>query len=168
MDLFKIFERKNKILPLNASDEDIVAMADGTMFDVTKVSDPIFANQTLGNSVAFKYPKKQITICSPANGILTTLFPTGHAFGIKTNMGIEILIHIGINTVNANGNGFSFGKFRQGDKVKSGDPIVTVNVKKLSNYFDMSTILIITKTNNKKIDFIPFQKVRKGQLIIHK
>lgn len=56
------------------------------------------------------------------------MFPTGHAFGITMKSGVALLVHIGVNTVKENGNGFTILK-KQGDSVKAGDPIVTVNLK---------------------------------------
>lgn len=58
------------------------------------------------------------------------MFPTGHAFGITMKSGVALLVHIGVNTVKENGNGFTILK-KQGDSVKAGDPIVTVNLKQL-------------------------------------
>lgn len=167
MSLLGLFKRKNKDLPkISVPDDEIVAIGDGQLFDVAEVKDPTFSQKLLGDSVAFKFPQDKISICSPANGTLTTVSPTGHAFGITTNDGVEILVHIGIDTVNAKGDGFTIEKVNQNDKVAAGDPIVTVDLKKLRKNYDMSTMLIITNPNNKKIEFIAPQEVKRGQSII--
>ena len=114
------------------------------------VSDPVFAEKMVGKSTAFKFNKDKVVLCSPANVTLSVLFPTGHAFGITTNEGVEILIRCGIDTVNANGDGFRILNKKQGDTVKTGDPVVEVNIKKLSAAYDMSTMLIITNPNGKE------------------
>lgn len=134
-------------------DNDIIAIADGELIDVSNVNDPVFAKQMLGKSIAFRFTKETVTLCSPANGVLELLFPTGHAYGIKMHNGVEILIHIGINTVNKNGEGFRILNKKQGDTVYAGDPIVEVDMKMLEKEFDMSTMLIITNNNNCKIEF---------------
>lgn len=151
MGLFdKLFKKEEEVLPeLNVDDSAIVAIADGELIDVKSVPDPVFAEEMMGKSTAFKYNKDKVTLCSPANGTLGVLFPTGHAFGIVTNEGVEILIHCGVDTVNANGDGFKLLKKKQGDTVKAGDPIVEVDIKKLSANYDMSTMLIITNPNEK-------------------
>ncbi len=83
MGLFDAFKKKEVVLePVNAADEDIVALADGQMIDVTTVSDPMFAEKMMGDSIAFSYEGDKVTICSPANGTLSAIFPTGHAFGV--------------------------------------------------------------------------------------
>ncbi|NCB32634.1 MAG: PTS glucose transporter subunit IIA, partial [Erysipelotrichia bacterium] len=78
-----------KLPPLDADDSSIVAPADGELIDVTKVSDPVFAEKMMGDSIAFAYDTDKTVICAPANGTLTVLFPTGHAFGITMKNGIE-------------------------------------------------------------------------------
>ena len=168
MGLFDgLFKKEEKIqLPkLNVTDQDIVAIADGELIDIKEVSDPVFASEALGKSVAFKYQDK-VVLCSPANGEISVLFPTGHAFGITTNEGVEILVHCGIDTVNAKGEGFKLLSKKQGDKVKAGDPIVEVDIKKLAQTYDMSTMLILTNSNEKEFNFIEPQKVTRGQTIL--
>lgn len=167
MGLLDFFKKKNNTESCNnISDKDIVAIADGELFDVTEVKDPTFSQQLLGKSVAFKFKKERVAICSPINGKLTTVFPTGHAFGVSGNNGVEILVHIGIDTVNAKGDGFRLGNFNQGDKVRAGDAIVNIDMKRLSKVYDMSTVLIITNSNNQEINFIKPQQVTKGQSIL--
>ena len=168
MGLFdKLFKKEEEVvLPeLNVSDEDIVALADGELIDIATVSDPVFAEQMMGKSTAFKYSANKVVLCSPANGTLGVLFPTGHAYGILMNNGVELLVHCGVDTVNANGDGFKVLSKKQGDSVKAGDPIVEVDVAKLSKTYDMSTMLIITNANGKELDFIDPQPVTRGQKV---
>ena len=146
--LFKMSEEK-MLPPLeNISDEDIVAMASGELVDVKTVSDAVFAEEMMGKSAAFRYEKDSVIICSPANGTLAALFPTGHAFGVKMNNGVQVLVHIGVDTV------------------KAGDPIVEADIKKLSQKYDMSVILIITDPNGKEFSFIEPQHVSRGQTLL--
>ncbi len=168
MGLFdKLFKKEEEVLPeLNVADSAIVAIADGELIDIKSVPDPVFAEEMMGKSTAFKYNKDKVTLCSPANGTLGVLFPTGHAFGIVTNEGVELLVHCGVDTVNANGDGFKLLKKKQGDTVKAGDPIVEVDIKKLSATYDMSTMLIITNPNEKEYEFIEPQAVKRGQSVV--
>jgi len=168
MGLFdKLFKKEEEIvLPeISAGDDDIVAIADGEIIDISTVSDAVFAEQMMGKSTAFKYNKDKVVLCSPANGTLAVLFPTGHAYGIMMNNGVELLVHCGVDTVNANGDGFKLLGKKQGDAVKAGDPIVEVDIKKLSAKYDMSTMLIITNANGKELDFIAPQPVTRGQKV---
>ena len=149
----------------NVSDDAIVAPYEGELIDIKTVPDSMFAEEIMGKSAAFKF-KGKVTLCSPANGTLGVLFPTGHAFGIIMNNGTELLVHCGIDTVNANGDGFKILNKKQGDLVKAGDPIVEVDIDKLSKTYDMSTMLVITNANNKEYEFISPGHVTKGQSII--
>ena len=158
--MFKLFKKT-----VATENKGIVAPADGNMFSIENVSDPMFAQKLLGDGVAFKYEGDSVVVCAPASGSLSALFPTGHAFGVTTPEGVELLVHIGIDTVSANGEGFKILGKNQGDKVNAGDPVVEVDLKKLSEKFDMSTMLIITNDNGKKIDFIEFGEVKKEQTI---
>ena len=168
MGLFDKLLKKEEVvvLPeLNVSDEDIVALADGELIDIKSVSDPVFSEQMMGKSCAFKYPEGKTVLCSPANGTLAVLFPTGHAYGILMNNGVELLVHCGIDTVNAKGDGFRLLDKKQGDAVKAGDPIVEVDLKKLSKTYDMSTMLIITNANGNELDFVDPKSVIRGEKV---
>ncbi len=162
MGFFDFLKKQDKTV----SDDSIVAIANGELFDVSTVSDPMFADQLMGKSIAFKFENDTVTLCSPANGTLSVLFPTGHAFGITMNNGVELLIHCGINTVDAKGKGFKLLKKKQGDTVLAGDPIIKVDLKELSTKYDMSTMLIVANDNGKDINFVDYGKINKGQSIL--
>ena len=168
MGLFdKFFSKKEEtaLPPVNAADGEIVAVADGELIDVHTVSDPMFAEEMMGKSTAFRFNQDKVTICAPANGTLSAIFPTRHAFGITMPNGMELLVHIGINTVNTKGDGFKTLGKKQDDKVKAGDPIVEVDVKKLSQKYDMSTMLVITDDNGIAVEFADPMPVVRGQKV---
>ena len=167
--LFKKVEEKVVELPqLNVADDDIVALADGKVIDVKTVSDAMFAEEMMGKTIAFRYDADKVTLCAPANGTLGVLFPTGHAYGILMNNGVELLVHIGVDTVNSKGDGFKIHNKKQGDAIKAGDPIVTVDMKKLRASYDMSTMLIITNPNGLEFNFIGEKDVVRGESLLVK
>ena len=167
MGLFDFFTKKEPHLePIDVDDNAIVALADGRMIDITTVPDPVFAEKMMGDSIAFKYDGDKVILCAPANGTLSVLFPTGHAFGVTTNNGVELLVHCGVDTVNAKGDGFRLLKKKQGDPVNAGDPIVEVDLKKLSAKYDMSTMLIISNPNERELTFIENKEVKRGESVI--
>ena len=129
------------------------------------IADPSVAKVENGTVTAIARGDTTLTVTT-ANGTLTVLFPTGHAFGITTADGVEILVHCGIDTVNAKGDGFRLLSKVQGDAVRAGDPIVEVDIRKLSKTYDMSTMLIITNPNERTIEFIEPGKVTRGQSVI--
>lgn len=166
LNIFKKKEEMPELPAISADDDAIVAMADGELIDVTTVSDPVFSEKVMGDSIAFKYTGDKVILCSPANGIMNVAFPTGHAFGITMKNGVELLVHIGINTVETNGDGFRMLGKKQGDTVKAGEPVVEADLKKLSRKYDMSTMLIVINANGQEITFKEPCTVARGQSVI--
>ncbi|ETY74228.1 glucose PTS transporter subunit IIA [Lactiplantibacillus fabifermentans] len=141
----KVTEPVQKTYP----DDAITAVSDGELIDLAAVHDETFASKVLGDGVALKLTSD--FICAPANGTLATMFPTGHAFGVVTNTGVELLVHIGIDTVNLQGDGFDV-LVHQDEVVRAGQPIVRVDRDKLEKAgYDLTTMLIVTNANNQTI-----------------
>lgn len=104
-------------------------------------------------------------IVSPVNGILSTVFPTGHAYGIVRSDGVEVLVHIGINTVDLSGVGFK-SLVQQGQIVKAGQKIATVDLGLLkSKGYDTSIMTIITDAKDKNIVLKTSGDVYAGDLL---
>lgn len=145
------------------ADDQIIAIADGKMIPLEEVHDQAFSSKALGDGVAFDLSSDFIT--APANGELTVLFPTGHAFGITNKDGVEMLVHIGIDTVNLKGEGFDV-LAKQGDQVRAGQLIVKVDREKLEEKgFDMTTMLIVTQPNGKTIQFDDYGFKKQGDIV---
>jgi glucose-specific phosphotransferase system IIA component len=120
----------------------------GEQISLERVSDPVFSQKMMGDGTAIIPSEK--TIVAPISGVLTTVFPTKHAFGIEGDNGEEILIHIGINTVELNGKYFTL-HVKQDDYVKQGDPLVTVDFDSIKKEgYSLETPLIVLNTSNYK------------------
>ncbi len=105
---------------------EIRSPLDGTVMPLADVPDPVFSKGTMGPGIAV-VPSGN-TAFSPGNGMVVAAQPTGHAFGLVLDGGIEVLIHVGIDTVNLKGEGFDV-KVAKGDKVSVGTPLVTFDRK---------------------------------------
>ena len=118
----------------------------GNVIDITKTNDPLFKEEALGKGVGII--AEENTLVSPVNGVIKTFFPTKHAIGITTDDGVDILIHVGIDTVELNGQYFE-SYVKQGDKVKKGDRLMKVDFKSIekANY-DITTLIICTNSQN--------------------
>ena len=126
------------------SDETIVSPIVGQMFDLKDVNDPVFSSGAMGQGIAVK-PSEGV-VYAPADAEVTIAFATGHAYGKKKKKGAEILIHVGIDTVSMNGDGFD-QKVAQGDKVKAGDVLGTFDAAKIAAAgLDDTTMVIVTNT----------------------
>ena len=87
-------------------------------------------------------------VVAPADGEITVSYPTGHAYGIKTKNGADILIHLGIDTVNLKGKGFT-SNVKQGDHVKKGDVLGTYDYKQVAKEgYDTTVMVVVTNTND--------------------
>lgn len=126
------------------SDETIVSPIVGQVVDLKDVNDPVFSSGAMGQGIAVK-PSEGV-VYAPADAEVTIAFATGHAYGLKTANGAEILIHVGIDTVSMNGDGFD-QKVAQGDKVKAGDVLGTFDAAKIAAAgLDDTTMVIVTNT----------------------
>jgi len=145
------------------SDDEIVSVSDGTLMNLEDVNDEAFSKKLLGDGIAIQLHND--FVCSPANGTLETMFPTGHAFGVLTNQGVELLVHIGLDTVKAKGYGFDV-LVKQGEKVRAGQPIVKVDRAKLKKAgYDLTTMLVITNNNNEDINLKQDGDVKIGTVL---
>lgn len=162
MYVFSWQKKTDKSSVVRYNDNKIVALADAQQISITEVNDEVFASKSMGDGVAFKL--KGDTIYAPASGKLSVLFPTGHAFGITMNNGVELLCHIGINTVEANGKGFTALK-TQGDSIIAGEPVIKLDLKELEKTYDMTTMLIVVKANDKEVVFDTSGDVRSEEII---
>lgn len=123
----------------------------GRVLPLSEVPDAMFAEQTMGPGVAIE-PTGD-TVVAPADGTVTTLFPTGHAVGITLADGTELLIHIGIDTVKMQGEGFT-PHVQQGAQVRQGDPLVTFDADRIREA-GLATItpVIVVNNENATIEF---------------
>jgi PTS system beta-glucosides-specific IIC component len=123
----------------------------GKIVPIDTVSDPAFAQELIGKGVAI-IPEDG-NFYAPANGTLAALFPTGHAYAVNTDDGAEVLVHIGIDTVKLNGQFFDI-KAAQGDVVKKGDLIVTVDLEgvKAAGYDVVTPVIISNSGQFSKIE----------------
>ncbi|OCL27210.1 PTS glucose transporter subunit IIA [Orenia metallireducens] len=132
--MFNIFNKNNKV--------EFLAPMTGEIVKIEDVPDKVFAEKMLGDGIAIN--PSEGTIVAPCSGEIIQIFPTNHAVGIKTETNLELLIHIGIDTVKLNGKGFeSF--IEKGDKVKAGDKLIKIDLDYVKeNAKSLITPLVIT------------------------
>lgn len=125
--------------------ETLVSPLTGEVKELSEVSDAAFSSEAMGKGIAIIPSNGEVV--SPVNGTVTAVFPTGHAIGITSNDGAEILIHIGIDTVQLNGEHFT-PLVKSGDSITQGQLLVTFDKEKITEAgFDIITPVIITNTD---------------------
>lgn len=140
----EVAEEKEEVAPAALQNETLVTPIVGDVVALADVNDPVFSSGAMGQGIAVK--PSQGVVYAPADAEVSIAFPTGHAFGLKTRNGAEVLIHVGIDTVSMNGDGFE-AKVAQGDKVKAGDVLGTFDSNKIAAAgLDDTTMVIVTNT----------------------
>lgn len=139
--------------------EEIAAPVKGEVIPLSEVQDEAFSTGALGDGVAIIPAEGKFY--APCDGTISAFFPTGHAFGITTNGGAELLVHVGMDTVSLDGKGFS-AKKQEGDTVKKGDLLLEVDldVVKKAGFSTVTPILVtnmddfagISKTDKKNVN----------------
>lgn len=161
---FLTFKDEGKTPTLN-SEVDVLAPVSGDVIELSKVEDEAFSNELLGKGVCI-LPSDQ-KVVAPLSGIVTNLFPTLHAVGISSADGIEVLIHIGMNTVNLNGEHFK-AYVKQGDEVKQGDLLIEFDREELlKQNINLQTPIVITNTKDlKKVEPFNLKTVSAGDALL--
>lgn len=146
-----LFSRRKK--------EEFVSPMKGVLLPLDQVPDPVFSQRVMGDGFAVELSGGEVL--APMSGTIVTAFPTGHAFGIKTDDEMELLIHIGIDTVNLNGKGFEV-QVREGDAVKQGDVLVKVDVDYVKEQ-GKSIVSPVVFTSGEKIELLKSGIVESGE-----
>ncbi|WP_096154838.1 PTS sugar transporter subunit IIA [Bacillus sp. FJAT-45066] len=129
-------------------EEGIFAPLSGKVVELENVPDPTFSQKMMGDGLAIEPTEGKVV--SPVDGVIVQFFHTKHAIGVKSRAGAEILIHVGLETVAMNGEGFK-GHVKEGDKVKVGDLLITFDLALIKEKA-ASTITPIVITNGEIID----------------
>lgn len=141
--MFGLFKKKKEDIILKLS-----APITGISIPLSEVADPVFAQKMAGDGLAIE-PSSNIAV-APADGELTLVFKTKHAFAMTLEDGVEILIHIGIETVSLNGEGFEL-LVKEGTKVKAGTPIIKFDKELIkSKGLPLTTSILITNIDSVK------------------
>lgn len=139
----------------------LVAAASGTVINVDALTDEVFSKKILGDGYAVK--PENGTIVSPADGKIIDVQDSHHAYGIQTNDGLELLVHIGIDTVSLNGEGFT-PCVKNGDKVKAGQALCEVDLGKIQAAgYPTDTVVLITNIDEIKDFNVTIGEAKAGE-----
>ena len=118
----------------------VISPAKGKLKCITEVADKVFSSKALGDGFAVEPENGEVY--SPVDGVIGALFPTLHAVGIKAGNGTEILIHIGVDTVELNGEGFQ-AFVMQGQKVKAGELLIKFDLEAVKSRVPSTDIIVV-------------------------
>lgn len=159
---------REEILKLMRQDErrvQFVAPVQGRMIPLEEVNDPVFAGKIVGQGVAFIPEKGELV--APIRGRIAHLPPSRHAVGIRTPEGLDVLLHIGIDSASLNGQGFE-AFVREGDEVKPGQLLIRFHLPTLRKHAKSTdTPMVITNAERvRSWRFAPYKAVKKGQAAV--
>jgi glucose-specific phosphotransferase system IIA component len=137
--MFRLFKRKQR---------EIVSPVDGQVVDIAEVPDEVFSQKMVGEGVAVK-PVGD-TFCAPIDGVVSKIFSTNHAFSIKSDKDLEVMVHIGLETVALEGKGFE-RLVKEGERVLAGDPIIKADLNYIAEHAkETITPVIISEESDAK------------------
>lgn len=149
---------------MNKNTVKVNSPVNGKCIDLKNVPDPIFNQKMMGEGVAFEY--NEDILVSPIDGRVAVIAPTKHAIGIKGN-GVDVLLHIGVDTVNLDGEGFE-NLVEMNQKVKVGTPLIKIDKNFMGErQIDLITPMIITNSADLNIELVGLNKeVTRGTSVI--
>lgn len=144
---------------------EISSPVEGKAYPLNEVQDEVFASEALGKGIAVLPTKGEVV--APADCTVSVLYPTLHAMGLKLEDGTELLIHIGMDTVAMNGDGFT-KHVNEGDKIKKGTPIVSFDIDKIKAAgYDTTVSVIISNTADfAEVTGVPAEKADLTRVVI--
>lgn len=156
MGIFDMFKKKKQ------EEKGIIALTNGELLEITEVPDEVFSNKIMGDGFAIK--SNDGIIVSPVDGTVEMVFDTKHAVGLKADNGLEILIHLGVDTVNLKGEGFEVF-VNAGDKVSAGDKLIKMDVDFIQKNAksDISPVIFTNLEENQSVKVITGKVVAKEE-----
>ncbi len=160
--MFKnLFGKKNEV----DKNLEIKSPMNGRYVPLEEIPDPVFAEKMMGEGFGIEPSDGEVV--APVGGVIMQVFPTNHAVGIKTDNGVEVLIHIGLETVAMEGKGFE-GFISEGDTVEVGDKLVTFDIDLVKEEAN-STISPVIITNSDELQSFDIESVTetvKGETVV--
>ncbi len=143
---------------------EILAPVSGEIVPLSEVADEVFASGMAGDGGAI-IPSAGGEVLAPISGLLMKLFEGGHAFGIEGGNGMELIVHIGLDTIEMRGEGFE-KLARQGEHVEAGQPIVRFDLEKIRDVgYDPATIIVVTNPEDHAVSGIAQGEVEAGSTL---
>lgn len=165
-NLNKKSEKKTatEVLPVNIVTQELTSVMSGEVKDIKEADDEMFSSGCMGHGVVCSPEDKNVY--APCDCRVKMIFPTKHAIGLETEDGVEILIHMGIDTVNLKGEGFEV-LVKENDSVKKGDVIAQMNLELIREKgYSVQTMTVVTKAEGRIVQTVPCQSADNNSVVI--
>ena len=158
-----MFMKRKSIDIKNYNHDELYAPVSGQLIPLEEVHDEVFKNKMMGEGIAIA--PKVGELYAPVNGIVTVVFPTKHVIGIESVNGMKVIIHVGIDTVELNGSGFS-PVVKVGQKVEAGNLLMNFKLHKMAEDHDMTTMVVIENSQDYQLSIVQNNEVNAGDRLI--
>lgn len=150
---------------VTAGDKTVVSPLQGKTVPLSEVNDAVFSQKVLGDGVAVQPTEGKV--CAPVDGVISSLFDTCHAVGLESDDGLELLIHVGIDTVNLQGRHFK-AHAKTGDRVKKGDVLITFDLEAIQKegYDTITPVLVSNSDDFSAVEAVTGRDVKPGDVIL--
>ncbi len=149
---------------LKRKTREVLSPVDGQVIEIERVDDEVFANKMAGEGVAV-IPVSD-TFCAPIEGVISKIFSTNHAYSIKSDKDLEVMVHIGLETVALKGEGFE-RLANEGERVEAGDPVIRVDLSYITEHAkDIVTPVIVSDESDAKEIKKRYNIVKTGDIIM--
>lgn len=164
--MFKNLFGKKEEEPVN-KEQEITSPINGKYVKLEDIPDPVFAEKMMGEG--FGVEPSDGAVISPVTGHIMQVFPTNHAVGIKSDNGVEVLIHIGLETVAMDGKGFT-GHVAEGDRVDVGDKLVDFDMSLVDSEATstISPVIITNSDSMESFDILETDELLAGETVVSK
>lgn len=164
MGLFDFFKKKQEEAPEFPQTTTASATLTGRVVSMSRIPDPVFSGGAMGWCCGIEPEEGKVTVKSPLTGEIMQVADTYHALGVSGDNGVQIIIHVGVDTVQFKGDGFRCF-VRQGQTIKQGDPLIEVDVDKI-RAAGLSPVVIHAVLNTddfKQVTLSPMRTVNEGE-----
>lgn len=155
------YKKKNKIK--NYDSNTIYAPLDGKVLPIELVKDSVFSQKLMGDGLAIAPVNGKVY--SPVSGEIIALFPTNHAIGIRSDSGMDVIVHVGINTVELKGVGFT-SHVKAGDRVEVANLLITADYQRIKSQYEMTTMIVIENSDDYYLEKTQTKDVKAGDSLI--
>ncbi len=145
----------------------IYSPVDGEVIQIENVSDPVFSQKMLGDGIAVRPSLGHHSVLSPIDGVVQSLHSSKHAYGIVSDTGLEVLVHIGVDTVNLKGEGFS-SSLTEGSVVKKGQELAKVDFSLIAKKAPSIDVIVVLTSllGTEKIDKVKASNIKSLEELI--
>lgn len=161
--MFFLKNHMGKIKIKEINDNQLYAPVSGRLIPLEQVGDAVFSQKIMGDGIAIE--PDEGTLYAPMKGKVSVIFPTGHVIGIEAENGANIIMHMGIDTVEMQGRGFDV-RVKKGDSVSPGDLLARMDLPLIRKKYAATTMVVIENSNEFQLARVKQERIKAGESLM--